>query len=103
MLTWAHLISATRWSCGQQLLLSDGVNCMQLHLVAEIKGTHVSITFLDLVIRGLAEGGVTVKCERWLRINISQFVGKLRGVEPTFYHMFLFKYILMFCKLYGVS
>ena len=43
MLIWAPLIPATRWSGSKQSLLSAG-NQLQLHLVAGIRGAHISIT-----------------------------------------------------------
>ena len=44
VLIWAPLIPATRWSCSQQSLLSTGGQ-LQLHLVAGIRGTQISITY----------------------------------------------------------
>ena len=43
MLIWAPLITFTRWSCSQQSLLSAG-GLLQLHLVAGIRGSQISIT-----------------------------------------------------------
>ena len=41
MLIWEPLVTATRWSCSKQPLLSAGAG-LQLHLVAGIRGAQMN-------------------------------------------------------------